>query len=138
MNKAGPGATIERLARVTDTHDLEALVGCFADDYELETPAHPSRRFRGRDQVRRNWEQIFSFVPDIRVRVTRIATNGDSVWSEWEMSGTRRDGSAHHMTGVIIFGVRDDLIRWGRFYVEPVNRSETSVDAAVRGQVAPR
>jgi ketosteroid isomerase-like protein len=44
---------IERLVLATNRHDLDALAACFAADYENETPAHPARSFRGRDQVRR-------------------------------------------------------------------------------------
>ena len=130
-----PLVTIEHLARVTSEHDLDGLVACFAEDYELTTPAHPSRGFQGRDQVRRNWEQIFAGVPDIRTDITSSAVNGDAVWTEWDMRGTRRDGTPHQMRGVIVFGVRDDLITWGRFFMEPVDAGAGSVDEAVRDQV---
>ena len=128
-------ATIDRLVRVTNEHDLEALAECFAEDYQNETPVHPARGFRGRPQVRRNWEQIFAFVPDIHVEVVRSAVEADTVWTEWEMRGTRRDGKSHWMRGVIVFGVSDDTIRWARFYLEPVDDSETTVDDAIRDQV---
>jgi ketosteroid isomerase-like protein len=130
-------AMLDRLLGATNDHDLEALVDCFAPDYRNETPAHPSRGFDGRDQVRKNWEQIFAFVPDIRATVTRRAADGDTIWSEWEMSGTRSDGSAHLMRGVVIFGVRDDRASWARFYLEPVLDDGADVNAAVRRAVAP-
>jgi hypothetical protein len=91
----------------------------------------------GREQVRRNWEQIFALVPDITSTVLRSAVNGDEAWSEWEHRGTRRDGSAHVMRGVVIFGVGHGLLRWARFYLEPVQEGGENVDAAVRRQVAP-
>lgn len=131
----GPLATIDELAHATNQHDLEGLVACFADDYQNETPAHPSRGFRGRAQVRRNWEQIFAFVPDIAAHVTRSAVDGDTVWTEWEMRGTRRDGTAHRLNGVIVFGVSDGAIRWARFYLEPVDEGDATADDAVREQV---
>ncbi len=127
--------TIERLVEATNRHDLEALVGCFAEDYRNETPAHPARGFHGAAQVRRNWEEIFAFVPDIHARVLRSAVDGDAVWTEWEMRGTRRDGSAHRMAGVIVFGVDGGLIRWARFYLERVDEDEATVDEARREQV---
>ena len=65
----------------------------------------------------------------------RSAVNGDEVWSEWEHRGTRRDGSAHVMRGVVIFGVADGLLAWARFYLEPVQAGGENVDAAVRRQV---
>jgi ketosteroid isomerase-like protein len=126
---------IERLVQAANEHDLDALVACFAEDYENETPAHPARGFRGRSQVRRNWEHIFAFVPDLRCEVTRSTTDAGVVWTEWEMTGTRRDGSAHCMRGVVIFGVRNDVAQWARFYLEPIDLSAGTVDAAVREQV---
>ena len=74
-------------------------------DYRNETPAHPQRGFTGRDQVRRNWEQIFAAIPDLTAEVLRCAVDGDTVWTEWEHRGTRPDGSRHLMRGVVIFGV---------------------------------
>lgn len=130
-----PQDVVDRLVSATNDHDLDALVGCFAVDYVNETPIHPSRNFKGRDQVRRNWEQIFAFVPDLRAEVVRRATRGDEAWTEWRMTGTRRDGTAHELSGVIVFGVSDGVARWARFYLEPVDEGASSVDDAVRAQV---
>ena len=127
---------LARLERATNAHDVNAVVACFAEDYRNETPAHPERSFTGREQVRRNWEQIFAAIPDISVQVVRSAVTRDEVWSEWEHRGTRRDGSAHVMRGVVIFGVLGGLLAWARFYVEPVLEGSEHVDAAVRRQVA--
>src|SRR4051812_26966097 len=96
-----PAAMVDRLARTTNAHDLDGLVDCFAADYRNETPVHPARGFTGREQVRTNWRQIFAAVPDLQVTVLRSAVADDTVWSEWEMTGTRRDGTAHLMRGVI-------------------------------------
>jgi hypothetical protein len=130
-----PQLMVDRLLPATNDHDLDALVACFAEDYENETPVHPSRGFRGSGHVRRNWEQIFAFLPDLRVEVTRSAVDGEVVWTEWEMTGTRRDGSTHCMRGVVIFGVGAGVARWARFYLEPVELSGGTVDEAVREQV---
>jgi ketosteroid isomerase-like protein len=115
-----PESMVQRLVDATNDHDLETLVDCFAPDYRNDTPAHPARSFVGREQVRRNWEQIFASVPDITVRVLRCRADGDMAWSEWEMTGTRRDGSPHHIAGVILFAVRDGRASWARFYLEAV------------------
>jgi ketosteroid isomerase-like protein len=126
---------LQRLVQATNDHNLDALVECFAPDYRNETPVHPARGFQGRDQVRKNWEQIFAFVPDVTANVVRWAAEGDTVWSEWEMHGTRADGSAHLMRGVIIFGVSDARASWARFYLEPVDEDTGDVDDAVQRQV---
>lgn len=134
--EGGPAALVERLRLATNSHDLEALVSCFAADYRNETPAHPERGFTGRAQVRRNWEQIFAAVPDITAEVLACAVAGDTAWTEWEHRGTRLDGSQHLMRGVVIFGVRDVVAEWARFYLEPVVADGDNADAAVRRHLA--
>jgi ketosteroid isomerase-like protein len=131
-----PQQFIEQLEQATNAHDLEALVACFAVDYRNETPLHPARGFVGRDQVRTNWELIFAFVPDVQSRVLHQVVDGDTIWSEWEMTGTRADGTAHHLRGVILFGVDGGMARWARFYLEPVDEGSGGVTQAVREQVA--
>ena len=131
----GAHETVQRLRSVTNAHDLEGLVDCFAVDYVNETPVHPARGFTGREQVRRNWQQIFAAVPDLRAEVVRSVADGDTVWTEWDMTGTRVDGSAHHMCGVILFVVQDERIREARFFLEPVDAGVGTVDDAVRQQV---
>jgi len=130
-----PAAMVDRLARTTNAHDLDGLVDCFAADYRNETPVHPARGFTGREQVRSNWQQIFAAVPDLRVTVLRSAVADDTVWSEWEMTGTRRDGTAHLMRGVILFGVTAGRASWARFYLEPVQPGGGSIDSAVASQL---
>ena len=123
---------LDQLESATQAHDLEALVRCFGVDYVNETPLHPGRGFTGREQVRRNWTQIFAAVPDLKVRVLRSVVDEPAVWSEWEMSGTRRDGVDHLMRGVIIFRVEDGVATRARFYLEQVDGSAADVDAAIR------
>jgi len=125
----GPAVVVERLLEAVNAHDLDAMVGLFADDFVNETPAHPQRAFRGNQQVRRNWAQIFAGVPDLRARVPRLAVDGDTVWTEWDISGTRGDGAAFLMRGVSIFGVTEGRLAWVRFYLEPVEETSGNVDA---------
>ena len=131
-----PESVIERLVAATNARDLDALVDCFTTDYRNETPVHPSRGFVGRDQVRRNWEQIFAHVPTLQAVVVRNAVSDNTVWSEWEMRGTRGDGTLHLMRGVVIFGIRDHRAEWARFYLEPAQDTGEDVNAAVRNVVA--
>lgn len=126
-----PRELLGRLHSAVNDHDIDGLVACFHEDYTNENPAHPQRGFRGNEQVRRNWTQIFGGVPDVRARVLRSAVDGDSLWSEWEMSGTRTDGGAFDMRGVFIFGVDDGRVRWARMFLEPVERTSGDADAAV-------
>jgi hypothetical protein len=48
------------------------------------------------------------------------------------LGGTQTDGERLDVAGVIVFGVRDDVIAWARLYVEPVEEAGAGIDVAVR------
>jgi ketosteroid isomerase-like protein len=125
-----------RLAAATNSHDVDAVAACFTEDYVNDTPVHPARSFRGRDQVRRNWTQIFASVPDITAEVLQSHQDGDTVWSEWELRGTRLDGTTHLMRGVMVFTLEETRAAAVRFYLEPVDDTPLDADQAVRQLVA--
>lgn len=123
---------LDRLVQALNDHDLDAMVACFADDYVNHTPAHPARGFVGREQVRSNWAQIFAGVPDVRGSLIRTAADGETAWSEWELTGTRADSTAFLMRGVVIFQIPADTITAATFYLEPVEDSSGGPDQAVQ------
>lgn len=101
-------------------HDLDALLECFDPEYRSKTPVHPTRSFTGREQVRRNWSAVFESTPDFRADLLRMSVDGEVVWTEWRMYGTRTDGTELDQRGVIVMGIPEDRIEWGRIYLEPV------------------
>ncbi len=123
---------LDRLLGAINAHSLEAMVSCFAEDYTNETPVHPPRGFRGQEQVRTNWSQIFAAVPNIEARVVRSSVDGDTLWTEWDIAGDRADGAPFLMRGVVIFGVAGDTIASARFYLEPVEDTSGDVNAHTR------
>ena len=125
-------SVVTRLRDAMNEHDLEALVDVFDPDFVSEAPAHPQRTFRGADQVRRNWEQIFAGVPDLHADLLDAVVEGDTVWSEWDWRGTRRDGSPHRMRGVTIQRVKGARAVSVRFYMEPVDETGPATGEAVR------
>jgi ketosteroid isomerase-like protein len=129
---------MDRLLSVMNAHDLDAFVGCFAADYESRQPAHPSREFRGRDQVRTNWANVFSGVPDFTAElvVSALTPEGAEV-GEWHWHGTYTDGTPFGMRGVIVLGVRDDEIAWGRLYMEPIEHGGVDIDEMVQATYRP-
>lgn len=60
---------LRRLQDATNAHDIEAICACFAPGYRNETPMHPARSFTGNEQVRRNWTQILTSIPDLAAEV---------------------------------------------------------------------
>jgi ketosteroid isomerase-like protein len=132
IDTAAAANLIGRIQDATNAHDLEALVSCFNEGYVSEMPVHPARDFRGLDQVRKNWTQIFAAVPNIESRLIRSVTTADTAWAEWEWSGTRRDGAPHLMRGVTILGMNEGGAAWARFYMEPVDQGGPDVDGALK------
>ncbi len=126
------GTVTERLLQAINAHDLEAHVACFRLDYRSEQPAHPARTFTGREQVRENWSRLFESIRDFRAELLRLAVVDDTEWSEWVFSGTKEDGSSLEERGVIIMGIRDGEIAWGRLYVEEIERDGADIAEAVR------
>jgi ketosteroid isomerase-like protein len=137
MSAPGAHPLIDRIATAINGHDLDALTECFDDEVESEHPAHPARSFTGREQVRKNWAQIFGGVPDLRAELVRASADGDTAWAEWDWTGTRRDGTPHHHRGVTVLGIRGDRASWVRLYMEPVEQGGAPIDAAVRNSLAP-
>jgi ketosteroid isomerase-like protein len=127
------GLVAERLHAAMNAHDIHAFVACFHEDYESEQPAHPDRAFRGREQARRNWSEIFDGVPDFRAELIAYGATGDVEWSEWRWRGTQSDGTTLDMAGVIVGGVSAGRLRWARLYVEPVEQGGAGIEAAVHG-----
>lgn len=120
-----------RLRDAMNAHDLEAFLACFHEDYQSEQPVHPGRGFGGREQVRANWTTIFSGVPDFAAELVSSCEADGQEWSEWRWTGTRADGEALDMAGVIVAGVQGGRMVWGRLYIEPVEAVDESIDAAV-------
>jgi SnoaL-like domain len=95
-------------------------------------PLHPDRAFQGPAQVLKNWSTVFQDVPDFHAEVLRSAGVGDTAWTEWHFSGTRRNGVLLDMRGVDIYGIEADQIKWARLYIEPVQATGSGIDAAVK------
>lgn len=140
-----PPPALLALRAALSSHDLDALCACFAADYRNQTPAHPARSFRGREQVRLNWTTILASVPDLAAElVAWSGGEGEPVWAEWDWSGTRPDGAPVHLAGVTVLGIEGDpgagdgreVIGWARFYMEPVD--DTDNDAGIHRAVGSR
>ena len=132
------GRIVDTMLSVMNAHDVDGLVSMFAPDYRSQQPAHPSRAFTGRDQVRENWSGVFSGVPDFRPQLVRTTTADDGTEvSEWHWSGTHADGSLFEMRGVTVLGIENERIAWGRLYMEPLEQNGADIDEMVRETYRP-
>lgn len=115
---------IERIVEAENSQDADQVAALVAEDYRSETPIHPERNFTGREQVRQNWQTVFENTSDFNAELLRSTVNGDTIWTEWHLTGTQADGTELDMRGVAIWGVEDGLLQWGRIYMEPVKQTE--------------
>jgi len=120
-----------KLNSAFNTRDIELLMECFDEGYSSEQPVHPDRTFQGHEQVKKNWASNFDEMPDFSAHLVRHATSKNSIWSEWEWQGTRKDKTRLLMRGVIIMGIADGKIKWGRLYIEPVEMNGKGIKVAV-------
>lgn len=127
-----PLAVIEQVTAAQNAHDLEAMLRCFHENYRSEQPLFPGRTFQGADQVRANWGALLQAIPDFHAETLSSAVDGDTVFFEVRWTGTKADGTPLDERGVLIMGIREDRIAWGRLYVDEVERASDDIDAAVR------
>jgi ketosteroid isomerase-like protein len=120
----------QRWVRAMSAHDLEVAVDCFDVDYVDEAPARPGESVHGQDGVRQNFARLFADIPDLTASISQAIADGDSVWMEWRMRGTRADGTVMDFVGVNIFEVQDGRFRSGRIYTELV-RNAGGIDAQI-------
>lgn len=126
---------LEQMRAALDAHDLDAFLEFFREDYVGERPRHPGSPVSSREDVRSNWAEVISDVPDLRVEVPAAVEDGDRIWSEWRAYGTSRTGARLELRGVIIFGLQDGKVAWSRMYLEPVEQGLSLDELA---GVAPR
>ena len=123
---------IERVTDAQNAHDLEAMLACFHEDYASEQPLFPARTFKGSDQVRANWSAVLDGIPDFHAEILRSAVDGETVFAEVHWTGTKANGTPLEERGVLVMGVHDDRIAWGRLYVDEVESEGANIDEVVR------
>lgn len=125
----GTGSTVRpvevaaRWARALSQHDLDAAVACFHPQYRDRAPARQGEVVEGREEVRANFARLFHDVRDLRAELLSAVEERNTVWMEWRMWGTRRNGTPMEFVGVNIFEVDDDRFRSGRIYTELVREA---------------
>jgi len=123
---------MEQLTAAQNAHDVEGMLACFHEDYRSEQPQFPARTFEGSGQVRANWSALLDAITDFHGEIVRSAVDGDTIFVEVHWTGTKADGTPLDERGVVIMGIRDDRVSWGRFYVDEVEREGPDIDAVVR------
>jgi ketosteroid isomerase-like protein len=104
---------LEAIAHAFDTHDLDAIMGAFADDAVFEGPRGPDawgQRFTGSAAIREAFAARFAGIPDVRYRDDSHFVDGDRGASEWTLTGTMADGTRIEVRGCDLWTFRDGRI----------------------------
>jgi ketosteroid isomerase-like protein len=104
---------LKSIAAGFDRHDLDGIMGHFADDAVFESPRGPDPwggRFVGSEAVRGAFAARFSGIPDIRYQHDDHFVDGDRGASEWTLSGTTTDGQRIKVRGCDLWTIRDGKV----------------------------
>ena len=106
-------ATLEALVEAFNQHDLDQIMGFFADDCSLDMPRGSDpwgTRYVGKAAVRKGLQSRLEMVPDVRYTDARhFATDRMGV-SEWLVTGTLRSGDTIAVRGCDHYEFRDGQV----------------------------
>lgn len=95
-------ATLKAITDAFNAHDLDAIMGFFAEDCSLDMPRGPDpwgKRFTGKAAVREGLAARFKGLPDVRYSDDRHWVSGNMGVSEWLLTGTAPDGGRIQVRG---------------------------------------
>ena len=99
------GGRLEILRGVLDVfnrHDLDGIMGFFAEDCVFESPRGPApwgRRFVGKSEVREGLGARFRGIPDVVYGDDDHFVSGSRGASEWTLTGTTVEGERIEVRG---------------------------------------
>ncbi len=98
-------------------HDIGALDPLIADDVSEDWPI--VGRLEGRAAVVAHFRALFAALPDLRIEILRVASEGDTVFVHWHATGTfsgqafagiRATGRAIDFRGTDCFTIHDGKV----------------------------
>ncbi len=101
-----------------DAHDLDTMAALWHDD--IVENFIPVGLYRGKQEVRGYFEDMFAAFPDFHVEIDRITGEDETVFVKWRATGTFTGqsfqgidptGKAIEIEGIDCFTVRDGLIQ---------------------------
>ena len=105
-------ATVELLEAIGDAfnrHDVEAVVGFFAEDGVFDKPVGPEawgRRYVGKKEIRAEFAALFEAIPDLHWEPIANWVSGNMGCSQWHRTGTTKTGERQDWLGCDLFTFR--------------------------------
>jgi ketosteroid isomerase-like protein len=105
--------TLKQLVAAFNAHDLDAVMGFFADDCELLMPRGPEpwgQRYVGKAEVRKGLAARSEGLPDVHYRDNENWVSGNHGVSRWTLTGTTKDGKKIKVRGCDLLEFKDGKI----------------------------
>lgn len=80
-------AVMDKMVIHMNDHDLDACVGCYSQNAELQDPRFPEPVY-GTDYIRRGFKYWFDAFPDVKITVLNKIIDGPKVALEWTFEAT--------------------------------------------------
>jgi ketosteroid isomerase-like protein len=103
MTEQASVALLKGFLDAFNRHDLDGIMGYFADDCDFYMPrgARPrGDRYHGKEDVRAGLAKRFAGIPDVHYGDDQHWACGDFAVSEWTLTGTSASGQKIEVRGV--------------------------------------
>ena len=104
---------LQSFADAFNAHNILAIMEHMTKDCEFNASSGPEvvgENFKGYDQVKLAFENVFKTFPDAHWENPAHFIVGDRGFSEWVFSGTKTDGSYIEVTGCDLFSFKNGKI----------------------------
>lgn len=104
---------LDGLAAGFNAHDIDAIMGLFAEDCSLDLPRGPDphgTRYVGHPEVRRGLMTRFETTPDVRYTEVEHFASGTTGMSRWLLTGTTLQGQRVCVRGCDFYSFADGMV----------------------------
>ena len=104
---------LEDIGAAFNRHDVDAIIGFFAEDGDFDNAKGPDiygRRHAGKTELRAFFSELMATSPDIQWHAIDNRVDGDKGFSQWRRQATLPDGTVQDWLGLDIFTFKDGLI----------------------------
>ena len=106
-------AALDGLSAAFNAHDIDAVMGFFAEECSLDLPRGPDphgSRFTGRDAVRPGIMTRFQSTPDVHYAEVENFASGSTGMLKWLLTGTMPQGERIAVRGCDFYTFRDGMV----------------------------
>jgi ketosteroid isomerase-like protein len=115
---------LERYLKAQREKDLDALCSCWDENVEVVHPMRPDRNWHGLDTYRRQWNRIWSEVPNSRFELVSTAVSAYRIYLE-ALTESLDGTMVPHMN---VLEVENGKIRRGRVYTDKPRHDGLSIE----------